>query len=177
MLKIKDKYFKTLITHQQIVERATEIANQINTIYKDDTPLILGILNGAYRFVGELSNHIEIPCEITFARLKSYNEMERSNEVKELIALPEHLKGRKVIVVEDIVDTGNTLNKILNNLKEKEVASIAICTLLFKPAAFQFDFELKFVGFEIENDFVVGYGLDFDGAGRFWNNICKLEKV
>ncbi|MEX0812385.1 MAG: hypoxanthine phosphoribosyltransferase [Chitinophagales bacterium] len=175
MPQLKNKFFKPLIAQEQILKRTAEIAMQINTDYKDQNPLIIGVLNGAYRFLGELSNHIDIPCEVSFVRLKSYRGMKSGNKVNELLSLPENINGRKIIVVEDIVDSGKTLQYFLPQLKNAGADSVEICTLLLKPKAFQFDYRIKYTGFEIENDFVVGYGLDYDGAGRCWNDICKLE--
>lgn len=175
MPHIKDTFFKPYISHSQILKRIEAIATQINVEYKNENPLIIGVLNGAFRFVADLSKEIEIPCEVSFVRLSSYRGMESSNQVQEVFGLPENLQNRKVIIVEDIVDSGLTLNELLPKLKKSGASSVDICTLLLKPKAFQYHYKIKYVGFEIENDFVVGYGLDYDEAGRCWNDICKLE--
>lgn len=175
MLKVKDKYFEDYILQTQIQKRVKEIAQQIDQEYKANNPLIIAVLNGAFRFVADLSSQINIDCEVAFVRLSSYQGTESSHAVKEVFGLPENLKGRKIILVEDIVDSGLTLKELLPKVKKAGAASVDICTLLLKPKAFQYDYEIKFVGFEIENDFVVGYGLDYDEAGRCLNAIYKLK--
>lgn len=175
MPQLKDKFFKPFISHAEIQNRIAEIAVQINEEYKDDNPILLGVLNGAFRFVGDLSSKIEIPCEVSFIRLSSYEGMESTQKVKSIFGLPENLAGRKIILVEDIVDSGLTLKELLPKLEKAGAKSVDICTLLYKPGAFQYNYEIKFIGFEIPNAFVVGYGLDYEEAGRCWNDICKLD--
>ena len=175
MPQLKDKFFEPFISHAKIQNRIAEIAVQINQEYKEENPILIGVLNGAFRFVSDLSAKIEIPCEVSFVRLSSYQGMESSQKVKDVFGLPENLAGRKIILVEDIIDSGLTLKELLPKLEKAGAESVDICTLLYKPAAFQYNYDIKFKGFEIPNEFVVGYGLDYDEAGRCWNDICKLD--
>ncbi len=174
MLLIKDKTFVPLITAEAIQSRIQELAGKINQDYADKQPLIVVVLNGAFLFAADLVKHLTIPCEITFIRVASYTATESSGQLKQILGLNESIEGRDLIVVEDIVDTGLTICEVCNQLQTKNPASIAIATLLFKPAALKKPLDLRYVGFEIENRFVLGYGLDYDGLGRNTPNILVL---
>lgn len=174
MLLIKDKTFVPLITAEAIQSRIQELAEKINQEYADKQPLIVVVLNGAFLFAADLVKHLTIPCEITFIRVASYAATESSGQLKQILGLNESVEGRDLIVVEDIVDTGLTICEVCNQLQAKNPASIAIATLLFKPAALKKPLDLRYVGFEIENRFVLGYGLDYDGLGRNTPNILVL---
>jgi len=174
MRKILDQHFDIFITSDKIQRRISEMAHQINLEYKDKNPLFLSILNGAFIFTADLIREIDIPAEVSFIKLKSYRKMETSGKVKELIGLENNIFNRNIIIVEDIVDTGKTLHHILEEFKELGTKSIEIVTLLYKPDANKIPLDLKYVGFEIPNDFVVGYGLDYDGYGRNFKDIYKV---
>lgn len=174
MITIKDKTFVPFIPADAIQDRIQELAKQINQEYADKQPLIVVVLNGAFLFAADLVKHLTIPCEITFIRVASYQATESSGQVKEILGLSESIEGRDLIVVEDIVDTGLTLHQVCAQLREKAPASVSIATLLFKPTALKETLDLRYVGFEIENRFVLGYGLDYDGLGRNTQDILVL---
>lgn len=174
MMTIKDKTFVPFITAEAIQARIQELAEQINQEYADKQPLILVVLNGAFIFAADLVKRLTIPCEISFIRVASYTATESSGQLKQILGLTESIEGRDLIVVEDIVDTGFTLDEVCDKLRAKDPASIAIATLLFKPTALQKQLDLRYVGFEIENRFVLGYGLDYDGLGRNTPDILVL---
>lgn len=165
-IKIKDLQFEPYISHYSIEARITELANRLTVDYNGKNPLFLSVLNGSFMFTSDLMKSFLLPCEISFIKIASYQGTESSGKVETLIGLNNQIENRHIIIIEDIVDTGNTMKKILEMLKEFNPASIKILTLLFKTDAFIGDFEIEYVGFEIENKFVVGYGLDYDGYGR-----------
>ncbi len=173
-MQIHDQKFEIFISSEQIRKKINEIALRINRDYADANPLFLSILNGAFIFTADLFREIIIPAEVSFIKLKSYRRMETSGKVKELLGLEHNIFNRNIVIVEDIVDTGKTLNHILDEFAELGAKSIEILTLLHKPDATINHINLKYVGFEIPNDFVVGYGLDYDGYGR---NLKDLYKV
>lgn len=175
MLTIKDKTFVPFITADAIQHRVQELANQINQAYADRRPLIVVVLNGAFLFAADLMKQLTIPCEITFIRVASYTATESTGQLKQILGLSEPVRDRDLIVVEDIVDTGLTISEVCDQLRADGPASIAIATLLFKPAALKKRIDLHYVGFEIENRFVLGYGLDYDGLGRNTQDILVLQ--
>ncbi len=175
MLTIKDKTFVPFITADAIQARIQALASQINRDYADRQPLIVGVLNGSVLFAADLMKHLTIPCEITFIRVKSYAATESTGHLKQILGLSESVEGRDLIVVEDIVDTGLTICDVCDQLRDQSPASVAIATLLFKPTALKKEVDLQYVGFEIENRFVVGYGLDYDGLGRNTPDILVLS--
>lgn len=176
MLEIKDKTFVPFIGHDAIQNRIAELAEQINETYKDKQPLLVVVLNGAFLFAADLMKNLSIPCQITFIRVASYAQMASTGKVKEILGLQEPVEGRNLIVIEDIVDTGLTLAQVRKQLESLHPASIALATLLFKPEALLKKLTLDYVGFEIENRFVVGYGLDYDGFGRNTPEIYVLRE-
>lgn len=174
VVTIKDKRFEKFIDFQQIAEAVNCIATEMNNDLRDKNPVFIAVLNGAFMFAGELMKAVNIPCEITFVRLASYRGMSSSNTVKEVLGLNESIENRTVVILEDIVDSGNTivaLNRELNLHNPKE---IKVATLLFKPEALKQDVELDYVALEIPNDFIVGHGLDYDGYGRNLKDIYKV---
>jgi len=175
MLTIRDKTFVPFISADAIQKRIQELADQINQEYANKKPLIVVVLNGAFLFAADLAKHLTIACEITFIRVASYTATESSGQLKQILGLNESIAGRDLIVVEDIVDTGFTLSEVCNQLREKKPLSLTIATLLFKPTALKQALDLHYVGFEIENRFVVGYGLDYDGLGRNTPDILVLK--
>lgn len=174
VVKIKDKTFKTSIPEAQILERVKAVAERINTDMADKTPLLLAMLNGSFVFAADLMREITVPCEISFVKMSSYQGTSSTGKVKQLLGLNEDIKGRTVIIVEDIVESGLTLKTLLETLKEKEPADVQICTLLFKPDCLQVPLDIKYVAMEIPNDFILGYGLDYDQQGRNLRDIYTV---
>lgn len=172
---IHDKTFKKLIDASEIQQRINEIAIQINNEYKNRTPLFLGVLNGAFLFAADLFKSIELMCEISFIRVSSYQGTSSTGSVKNLIGLNMNITGRDIIIIEDIVDTGDTMKYLMNELKANNPASIKLATLVFKPDALKHNLVPDFVGFEVPPDFLVGFGLDYDGLGRNLNSIYTLK--
>lgn len=174
VVKVKDKEFKLLLSEAKIKESIKKIANKINSDLEGKNPLFLAVLNGSFMFAADLMKEITIPCEICFVKLASYQGMESGGKVKEVFGLTERIDGRTVVIVEDIVDSGRTMQQLLASLSSRNPAEIRIATFLFKPESLQCDLELDYVAFEIPNDFVVGYGLDYDGYGRNFGEVFSL---
>ncbi|WP_051203609.1 hypoxanthine phosphoribosyltransferase [Hugenholtzia roseola] len=175
---VKDRYFKPLLSKEAIAQRLAHLGKRIEADYQNDLPLFIGVLNGSFVFAADLVRYIAIPCHFSFVKYASYQDkMQSSGVVQELIGLNENLSNRRVVVIEDIVDTGNTMVKILAYLREKGVEDVEIAALLVKPTALQHDISVKYVGFEIENQFVVGYGLDYDGYGRNLDSLYVVSDL
>jgi len=172
---LHDKTFELFIAENAIQQSISALAVQINADYSGKNPLFLGILNGSFLFAADLFRQIEGNAEISFLKMASYQGTATTGKISELIGLNEDISERHVIIIEDIVDTGITLEKIIKDLIAKQPASIAIATLLFKPAAYQKKIPVNYVGMEVGNDFLVGYGLDYDGLGRNLKEIYKLK--
>ncbi|UTA69797.1 MULTISPECIES: hypoxanthine phosphoribosyltransferase [Emticicia] len=175
MKHIKDKNFVQFIDSEQLQNRIKALAHQINKDYEGKNPLLIGVLNGSFMFVSDLFKSIEIDCEITFIRVASYQKTESTGQVKQILGLTEDVKYRHVIIVEDIVDTGLTMHEVLAQLAAQKPASLKIMTLLLKPDALKVPLKVDYTGFEIENKFVVGFGLDYDGQGRNLDAIYVLQ--
>lgn len=173
-ITVKDKQFKPYIDNNKILNSVQELANRINIDLENEFPLFLVILNGSFMFAADLFKEVHIPCEISFIKVASYHGTSSSGSVTELIGLSEDIKGRTVVVVEDIVDTGVTLEKLHVLLAKKEAKNIKIASLLLKPDSYKKTIKIDYVGMEIPNDFVVGYGLDYDGQGRNLKDIYVL---
>jgi len=171
---IKDRKFSLSIPAEKIQEAVKAVAEKINRDLADKNPLFICVLNGAFMFAGDLMKYVNIPCEITFIKLSSYAGLYTTGDVKEVLGLSENVVGRNVVVVEDIVDTGITMEKIINSLKTKGASSIKVVTFLQKPDALQRDIEIDYVAMKIPNDFIVGYGLDYDGYGRNLKDIYTV---
>lgn len=173
-MHIDHKDFELMIDHEQVKKKLRLIGIQLNVAYEKRVPVFVGILNGCFMFMADLMKQVHIASEVCFIKMASYQGDQRTDTVKSIIGLNTSLKGREVIIVEDIIDSGHTLKKVIDIIKKEEPASIAVCTLLLKPNAIQYDFEeIAYVGFEIENDFVVGYGLDYNGLGRNLKDIYR----
>ncbi|MFL1895721.1 adenylate kinase [Aquimarina sp. 2-A2] len=175
MIKLHDLYFTPYISEERIAQAIDRIAAQLNKDYKDDNPLFIGVLNGCFMFVSEILKRFDHDCEVSFVKLASYSGTQSTENVRELIGLNEDIKGRKVVVLEDIVDTGNTIEELLKILEAKGSESIAIATLFYKPEVYKKDIKLDYIGFEIPNRFIVGYGLDYDGLGRNLTEVYQLK--
>jgi len=176
-VKILDKEFEIFIPYKKIRSVVEKMAKQMNNELNGKNPIFLCILNGSFMFATELYKRIDsMNSEISFVKLSSYRGVSTTGKVRELIGLSEDLEGRTVIVLEDIVDTGITISNILEQIKAHKPAEVKIATLLFKPDALQKEVQLDYVGMEIPNKFIVGYGLDYDGMGRNLNDIYKVIK-
>lgn len=172
---IHDKTFVPFLSKELIRQRITAIAAQINTEYAGKQPLLLGILNGSFIFAADLFRELTIDAEISFIKLASYEGTSSTGHVITAIGMEEDLHNRHIIIVEDIVDTGKTLSSFLPELRHRQPASIKIATFLTKPEALLHEVQADFVAFEIENKFVVGYGLDYDGFGRNLPDLYMLK--
>ena len=173
-ITVLDKTFESYISYNQIEQAVQEIAEKMEKDLKDKNPIFLVILNGAFMFAGDLFKNLHFPAEISFVKFASYSGTNSTGAVKQLIGLKENLEGRVVVLIEDIVDTGISMEKILKVLESKKPAEIKISTLLFKPGAYTKDFKIDYIGMEIPNDFIVGYGLDYDGQARNYKDIYKI---
>lgn len=173
-IKVHDKEFSIFINSEEIQNAVVKVAEQINFDLKDKNPLFLVVLNGAFMFAGDLMKIVNIPCDISFVKLSSYIGTKTTSTVRELIGLDEVLHERTVVIVEDIIDTGITMGVTIEKLKKLEAADVKIATLLFKPDAFRMNYEIDYIGMKIPNDFIVGYGLDYNGHGR---NIPEIYKI
>jgi len=173
-IHILDKKFREYLTEKVIKQRIEELAIQINNELSGKEVVFLGILNGAFLFAADLFRLIDFPARISFIKLASYQGTSSQGLIKELIGWNEDIKGKTIVVVEDIVDTGNTLERIVDELAIRKAAEIKIAALLYKPEAYTKNIPLDYVGFEIPNDFVVGYGLDYDGFGRNHSSVYTL---
>ena len=174
IVTIKDRQFEKFIDFAQIQQAINKIAAEINEDLKDSQPIFLAVLNGSFMFAAELMKEINIPCEITFVRFSSYDGIETTNNVKRLIGLNEDIENRTVVILEDIVDSGNTIVELTTMLSQHNPKDVKVATLLFKPEALKREVTLDYVAMEIPNDFIVGYGLDYDGLGRNLKNIYKV---
>ncbi len=172
---LKDKTFVPYITSDKISESVKAMAQKINIELKDEMPLFLVVLNGSFMFAADLLKEVTIPCEISFIKLASYHGTSSTGTVTEMIGLTDEIKGRTVVIVEDIVDTGITLEKLVSILNKRDVKQIKVASFLLKPESYTKTMVVDYVGIEIPNDFVVGYGLDYDGLGRNMKEIFVLE--
>ena len=174
IVKVKDKTFRTFIPEAEIQQRVKAVADKLNEDLKDKNPLFLAVLNGSFVFAADLMRMITIPCEISFVKLASYQGTVSSGKIKEVIGINEDLKGRTGVIVEDIIDTGFTMKRMLEQLGTRDPESLHICTLLVKPGKLQVPLNIEYAAMEIPNDFIVGYGLDYDQQGRNLRDIYTI---
>ncbi|WP_297336016.1 hypoxanthine phosphoribosyltransferase [Algoriphagus sp.] len=172
--EINQKLFEIYISKQEIASKIAHLGNRISEDFEGKELIIVGVLNGAFVFLADLCRHITVPTQLSFLRISSYQGLQSSESIEKKMELNEDLSGKHVLIVEDIVDTGISMNFLLNQINSHAPSSISVATLLFKPEAFQFNYPLNYVGFEIPNKFVVGYGLDYDGLGRNLPDIYQL---
>lgn len=175
-MKIKDKTFVPYISEEELQRAIHTIASAINRDFKGRTPVILAVLNGAFMFTADLIKMLEVEVEVSFVKVKSYQGTQSSGKINQLLGLEASLRGKDIILLEDIVDTGHTIHHLLKLLDEQQPASVNVATLLFKPDALQVSVDLSYVGIRIPDRFVVGYGLDFDGFGRQYREIYQLAE-
>lgn len=171
-----DKTFVKSISEKDIAKRVKEIAEQINGDFKFKNPLFLAVLNGSFMFTSDLMKEINIDCELQFVKMQSYTGMHSTAKVKMLMGPTRVVSGRSVIVIEDIVDTGSTISEVVNQLHGLNPNEVKICSLLLKPKKYHGEVPIDYVGFEIPDDFVVGYGLDYDGLGRNLKQVYTVKE-
>ncbi|PZR27956.1 MAG: hypoxanthine phosphoribosyltransferase [Citrobacter freundii] len=176
LIKVKDKSFEPYLSEDTIQQRVKELAVKINADYEGKRPYFVAILNGSFMFASDLFKHLTVDADICFIKLASYKGTQSTGNVLTTIGLDEDLFGKDVVIVEDIVDTGKTLHHFLPRLEHQQPKSLRIATLLHKPDATEYALALSYVGFEIPNKFVVGYGLDYDGLGRNLKEIYQLRE-
>ncbi|QNF33826.1 hypoxanthine phosphoribosyltransferase [Adhaeribacter swui] len=176
-VELHDKEFEIYLRESQIKLAIEKLAARINQDYAGRTPLFLAVLNGSFMFASDLMKEMRIPCEISFVKLASYQNTQSTGSVKELVGLNENLTGRDVIILEDIVDTGHTVHQLLEKLQTHVTATIEIASLLLKPACLQHELQIKYAALSIPNDFVVGYGLDYNGLGRNLRHLYKIKEA
>lgn len=174
-IQVKDKSFRPFIEAEEIQKRVSEIGAKLSHDLEGKNPLFLAILNGSYVFAADLLRYITTPCEISFVRVSSYSGMASTGNLTEVIGLKENIEGRTVVIVEDIIDSGFTMEGLVNSLKAKNPADLRICTLLTKPGNMKVKLDIPYCAFEIPNDFIVGYGLDYDGYGRNLPSIYVVD--
>lgn len=176
MVKIHDREFVKTISAEEIAAEVKRVAGDINRDYAGKRPLLLGVLNGCFMFASDLMKNLEIECEISFVKFSSYEGSDTTGAVKQVMGLNESIEGRDVIIVEDIVDTGLTMHKMLETLAQSKPASLAIASLFLKPARLRVPVEVKYSAFEIPDRFIVGYGLDYDGLGRNLPDVYDVKE-
>lgn len=173
-IQIKDKRFRVSIPEAEILTQVKRVAAEINRDYQGQEPVFLAVLNGSFIFASDLLKEISLPCEISFVKLASYQGVASTGSIREIVGLQTDVTGRPVIVVEDIVDTGLTMAYLLETLQQHNPSSIAVCTLLMKPEKLRVKLDVKYCCMEIPNDFIVGYGLDYDEYGRNLRDIYTI---
>lgn len=175
LVKIHDKDFRLLIDEAAIKERIKSLAKELTADYREKRPLVLSILNGSFIFSADLLRELSIPLEIDFVKVSSYSGISSSGEIKNLIGLNQKIEGRHILILEDIIDSGLTVSELKKILFKQNPTSIELITLLLKPLSLKHDIKIKYVGFEISDAFVIGYGLDYDGLGRNLKGIYQAE--
>jgi adenylate kinase len=177
VIKLHDKYFKPFVSAKEIDAAMERLAQEIATDIGDEIPVFIGILNGSFMVVSDFVKKYPKPCEVTFIKLASYEGVKSTEDIQRLIGLTQDLTGRTVVILEDIIDTGNTLEEVHRIFKNEKVKSLKIATLFFKPEAYKKDYKLHYIGIEIPNKFIVGYGLDYDGLGRNIPEVYQIKET
>tara|TARA_B100001093_G_C26744787_1_gene978333 strand:- start:12 stop:554 length:543 start_codon:yes stop_codon:yes gene_type:complete len=173
-ITVKNKTFELYIKYDAIKASVKKVADNINKDFKNKTPVIIGVLNGSFIFIADLAKELLIDCNISFIKVSSYEKTKSTGKVNSIIGLTEDIKNKDVIIVEDIIDTGNTINNLIDNIADKQPKTISLVTLLFKPKSLIYDIKPDYVAIEIPDYFIIGYGLDYDKYGRNLKNIYKL---
>ncbi|MFZ9027871.1 MAG: hypoxanthine phosphoribosyltransferase [Crocinitomicaceae bacterium] len=176
MIQILDKTFEIFISRQEIEERVKELGATINKQFEGKDVVFISVLNGSFMFSSDLLKSIDLECEISFVKMKSYEGTSSTGKVHELIGLGQNLEGKQVVILEDIIDSGLTIDKIMTLMEEQNPENVTVCTLLYKPDAFEGKHQPDLVGFTIPNAFVVGYGLDYDEKGRNLDAIYQIKE-
>jgi len=176
MIQLHDKHFVPFISAEEIEFAIVNMAKQMDDDFFDDVPVFVGVLNGSFMVLSDLMKQYRGMCEVSFVKMASYEGIASTNQVKQLIGINENLEGKTVVIVEDIVDTGNTVEQLKAIFKEQKVKHLKIATLFLKPDVYKKDIKLDYVGIRIPNKFIVGYGLDYDGLGRNLKDIYQLAE-
>lgn len=176
MIHLHDKTFVPFISSDELNFAIKNLAKQMDDDFFDEVPVFVGVLNGAFMVLSDLLKEYRGMCEVSFVKLSSYEGTQTTNQVKQLIGLNENLEGRTVVIVEDIIDTGNTIEELKVIFKGKNVKHLKIATLFLKPDAYKKEIKIDYVGIRIPNKFIVGYGLDYDGLGRNLPDVYQLAE-
>ncbi|MFN6943743.1 MAG: hypoxanthine phosphoribosyltransferase [Cytophagaceae bacterium] len=174
-MKVQDKEFEIFISRDNIAKRIKELGAAISEDYKELNPLFIVVLNGGFMFASDLLKEVDVPCRLTFIKVSSYQGIASTGIVKKIFGLEEDVKGQHVIVVDDIIDTGLTMKEVLEELNQKEPASINLASFILKPDSLCHPLEMKYIGYTIPNHFILGYGLDYEGFGRNFKDIYRLK--
>ena len=175
-IKLQDKWFKVMIPAEEIDAAVERVAQQLNERYAGHTPIFLGVLSGSFLFLSDLVRKISFDSQLAFVKISSYNGTESTGNVEQQLGVNFDIEGRDIIIVEDIVETGHSMNFLLDYLKAKNPASISICTLFFKPDKFLYDYKIDYTALSIGNEFIVGYGLDYNQLGRNLKDIYVVDE-
>jgi hypoxanthine phosphoribosyltransferase len=170
---LHNKQFEPYLPAAQLASAVQELAARLNQDYAGKTPLFIAVLNGSFMFVADLMKSLNLDCEVSFIKVASYQGTSSTGQIKEVLGLSEEIQSRHVVILEDIVDTGHTMRMLLDTLGEKQPASLEVATLFLKPECLQHELPIQYVGLSIPNDFIVGYGLDYDGLGRNYPDVYK----
>jgi hypoxanthine phosphoribosyltransferase len=173
-ISLHDKQFTPYLPAAQILEAVRTMAARLNQDYAGQKPLFIAVLNGSFMFAADLMKQMTIDCEVAFIRVSSYEGTASTGEIKEILGLQEEVAGRHLVVVEDIVDTGHTMQALLQQLQAKQPASVEVATLFTKPECLQHELSMRYIGIELPNEFIVGYGLDYNGLGRNYPDVYKV---
>ena len=176
MIHLHNKTFEPFISSEEIDFAIANMAKQMDDDFFDEIPIFVGVLNGSFMVLSDLMKHYRGMCEVSFVKMASYEGTQSTNEVKQLIGINENLEGKTVVIVEDIVDTGNTIQELKAIFKDKKVKHLKIATLFFKPEAYKKEIKIDYIGIRIPNKFIVGYGLDYDGLGRNLADVYQLAQ-
>lgn len=176
VIKVHDKKFRKIISSQKVQKTIGVIAKKVNKDFKNKRPIFISVLNGSFLFTADLIKKVNVECEISFIKISSYSGTQSTGNMNTLIGLKEDLKGRHVVVLEEMVDSGNTVEKVIIELKKHNPKTLHVATLFFKPDAYKKNIKLDYIGMEVPNDFLVGYGLDYDGLGRNLQDVYVLNK-
>lgn len=175
-IKLQDKWFKVMIPAEEIDAAVERVAKQLDERYKGRTPIFLGVLSGSFLFLSDLVRKISFDSQLAFVKISSYSGTESTGNVQQQLGIDFDIEGRDIIIVEDIVETGHSMNYLLEYLKAKNPASITICTLFFKPDKFLYEYKIDYTALSIGNEFIVGYGLDYNQLGRNLKDIYVVDE-
>ena len=175
-ITLGDKTFRVIITAEEIDKAVSRVADQLNVRYEGRTPIFLGVLSGSFLFLADLVRKVDFNSQMAFVKISSYSGTETTGEVKQKLGIDFDIEGRDIIIVEDIVETGHSMTYLLDYLKAKKPASITICTLFFKPEKFLYEYKIDYTALSIGNEFIVGYGLDYNQLGRNLKDIYVIDE-
>lgn len=175
-IKLQDKTFRVLISAEEIDKAVSRVADQLNERYQGRTPIFLGVLSGSFLFLADLVRKVNFESQLAFVKISSYDGTESTGNVKQQFGVDFDIEGRDIIIVEDIVETGHSMNYLLDHLRKKNPASISICTLFFKPEKFLYEYDIDYTALSIGNEFIVGYGLDYNQLGRNLKDIYVIDE-